>query len=309
MRRLAALAVAAMLLAAGPQVQPSRFKLYLPKPGSPSEVVALVAASSSITQLPAHLFPPLRLVGADAAAHFYPAAKYSCTTDTQCVFGDKRSKRTVVLFGDSHAHMWLPAIVPVALAAKMRLVLLWKPGCPADDVSVWFVNLETVDKSCNAFRAKSITEIRRLHPAVVLMASRTSDVPVAGSPMMANLTWTEGAETTIHALQSPTTRVAVIQDITAFSSELPHCLHINSSAIQRCAAPSPNPRTRPRFADERDAATSTGASYVLTQKWLCTSVCSPVIGRMVAYFNSEHISATYSEFLSRVIGKELAPLL
>jgi SGNH domain (fused to AT3 domains) len=306
--RLALLVVAAATLAIAVSAPASRYQLHLPKPGSASEVTSLVAASSSITQLPTHLFPPLRAVGADAAAHFYPAAKYSCTTVTQCVFGDTSSKRTVVLFGDSHAHMWLPAIAPDALAAKMRLVLLWKPGCPADDVSVWFVNLEMVDKSCNAFRAKSIADIQHLHPAVVLMASRTSDVPVAGNTLDVDATWTSAAEATINALQSSTTKVAIIQDITIFNSELPHCLRVNSTAVQRCSAPSPNPRTRPRFTDEQAAAASTGALYVLTQKWLCTSVCSPVIGKMVAYFNNEHISATYSEFLSRVLGKELAPL-
>src|SRR5271156_2602411 len=128
MRRLAMLAAAASVLSLVGHLPASRTVLHLPKPGSASEVTSLVAQSASITELPSHLLPPLRSVGADAAAHFYPAAKYSCTTVTQCVFGDVTSKRTVVLFGDSHAHMWLPAIAPDALAARMRLVLLWRPG-------------------------------------------------------------------------------------------------------------------------------------------------------------------------------------
>jgi len=272
-------------------------------------VAALVAASPSITKLPSDLLPPLRAVGADGASYFYPAAKYSCTTVTQCDFGDVTSSRVVVLFGDSHAHMWLPAIAPVALAARMKLVLLWRPGCPADDVSVWELTTDTINKSCNAFRAMAIREIQRLHAAVVLIASRTSNIPVAGNPTMVDATWQAAAAATIDALQSRSTKVGVIQDITALTAELPNCLWHHPDAIQRCASPNPNPRFRQRDADEQAAAASTGATYLLTQQWLCTSVCSPVIGKLVAYLNNEHVSATYSEYLSRVLAAEMQPLL
>jgi SGNH domain-containing protein len=309
MRRLALLLVAAAVaLSSTPEAAASRVVILAPKPGSASQVASLVAASSSIERLPSGLLPPLKAVGADGASYFYPAARFSCTTATQCVFGDVTSTRTVVLFGDSHAHMWLPAIAPDAAAARMRLVLLWRPGCPADDVSVWDVATASVNERCNVFRAKAISEIQRLHPAVVLMASRTSDVPVAGNPSMVDATWQAGAEATVDALKSASTKVAIIQDITVFTAELPHCLWLHADAVQMCSAPSPNPRTRQRFADEQAAATSAGATYLLTQQWLCTTDCSPVIGKMVAYLDSEHISATYSEFLSRVFNAELRPL-
>jgi hypothetical protein len=305
---LLSLALVCALLVA-PFAWASRVVIHLPTPGSASQITALVAASSSIERLPSDLLPPARAVGADGASYFYPAAKYSCTAVTQCVFGDQASTRTMVLFGDSHAHMWIPAIAPVALAAKMRLVVLWRPGCPADDVSVWNLTAGSVNEACNAFRAKAIREIQQLHAAVVIIASRTSNVPVAGAPGMADATWQAAAAATILALQSRETKVGIIQDITSFSAYLPHCLWHHSKAIQTCSTPNPNPRERQRDADEEAAAASTGATYVLTQPWLCSSVCSPVIGKMVAYLNNEHVSATYSEYLSKVFATELRPLL
>jgi hypothetical protein len=296
-------------LAIAPLAGASRPVIRLPTPGSASQIAALVAASPSIERLPTDLLPPLMDVGADGASYFYPAAKYSCTTVTQCVFGDVSSARTMVLFGDSHAHMWIPAVAPVALAARMRLVVLWRPGCPADDVSVWNLTARSINRACNAFRAKAIKEIQRLHAAVVLIASRTSNVPVAGQPGRDDATWQAAAEATIVALQSRATRVGVIQDITAFTADLPNCLWHHPKAIQRCSTPNPNPLVRQRDADEQAAAASTGATYLSTQKWLCTTVCSPVVGRMVAYLNNEHVSATYSEFLSKVFAAELRPML
>ena len=301
--------VLALGLVIAPPAEASRVVILAPKPGSPSQVAALVAASPLIGKLPSDLLPPLNAVGADGASYFYPAAKHTCSMVTQCDFGDVTSNRVIVLFGDSHAHMWLPAIAPVASDARMKLVLLWRPGCPADDVSVWELSTGTINKSCNAFRAMAIKEIQRLHAAVVLIASRTSDVPVAGNPMTVDATWQAATAATIDALQSPTTKVGVIQDVTALTAELPNCLQHHPDAIQRCSSPNPNPRFRQRDADEQAAAEVTGATYLLTQPWLCTSVCSPVIGKMVAYLNNEHVSATYSEFLSRVLAAEMQPLL
>ena len=88
MRRLAMIVAALSALSIVPHAAPGSAVIRLPKPGSASHVASLVATSSSITRLPHDLLPPLRSVGADAAAHFYPAAKYSCTGATQCVFGD-----------------------------------------------------------------------------------------------------------------------------------------------------------------------------------------------------------------------------
>jgi len=37
------------------------------------------------------------------------AGSQTCNTATQCVAGDMRSKKVIVLLGDSHTNMWLPA--------------------------------------------------------------------------------------------------------------------------------------------------------------------------------------------------------
>ena len=42
--------------------------------------------------------------------------------------------QTIVLFGDSHAQMWLSAVVPAAEALHDRVVLLYLGGCPAATV-------------------------------------------------------------------------------------------------------------------------------------------------------------------------------
>jgi SGNH domain (fused to AT3 domains) len=282
----------------------------LPKPGTESEVAALVAASSSIEKLPTKLVPPLAQAAMDTPGAYYGAAGRHCGGVTECVFGAMRSKRSIVLFGDSHAQMWLPALAPAAQSLGYRLSLVWTSGCPAATVSVWDAETHSVNKTCNAWRTKMVAQIQKLGPALVLLASRTSDIPGPDNRPTTNAEWTAGLEQTITELLSPTTTVAVVGDITVFSpNPLPECLAANPTSIQSCAVTNPNGKTRQHFAAERAAASDEGVAYIDPQPWLCTATCSPVIGHMVAYYDTFHVSATYAEYLSGVWADVIKPLL
>lgn len=310
MRRLAGLFVTCTLLTVLASGRASGAPPELPTPGTAAQVAALVAASPSISSLPGDLLPPLAKAGSDKPGLYYPRANKECQVVATCVFGDLKSKASIVLFGDSHAQMWLPALVPVADALHVRLVILWDPGCPAADVPVWSSQTNSVNAACTAFRAAAIATIRKLDPILVLTADRTSDMLGPDHKFMSNATWESGLETTISQLRSTTTKVAVIGDITASNLTLPDCLAAYPSDVQRCSVPNPNPVINQHVTAEMAAATAEGVTYINPQPWLCTSkVCSPVIGTMVVYFDNEHVAATYAEYLSGVFGQAVKPLV
>ena len=307
-RTFASLTVVAVLVAA---TSVALGAAKLPKPGTASRVSRLVATSSAIERLPSNLLPPLGEVPGDSAGTYYGVAGRHCDGPTKCVFADTKSKRVIVLFGDSHAQMWLPALVPVARAAGDRLSLVWMSGCPAATISVWDAGTHSIFSACDRWRTSMIEAIHSLDPTLVLLASRTSDVPGADNEPTTDAAWQAGLEQTIAALKSPTTKVAVIGDITVFSphNDLAECLAAYPSSIQRCAVANPNGKTRQHFAAEKAAAAAEGVPYLNPQRWLCTATCSPVIGTMAAYYDSFHVSATYAEFLSGVWATALWPLL
>lgn len=281
----------------------------LPAPGSAAQVAALVAASSSIKVLPSNLVPPLSQVPTDDPGTYYGSAGRTCAGVTKCVWGDKTSKELVVLYGDSHAEMWLPAIVPVATEHHFRLSLVWMSGCPAATVSVWDASTHSINKACNTFRKKMLAQIKAADPVLVLTADRTSDIPGAGNKLISDAVWKAGLETTISELKDSKTSVAVVGDVTAFSTGLPGCLASDPTDIQSCSVPNPNPKTHQHFAAEQAAASAEHVSYLNPQPWLCTTVCSPVIGNMAAYWDDFHVTSTYAEYLSVVWGSTLVPLL
>jgi peptidoglycan/LPS O-acetylase OafA/YrhL len=59
------------------------------------------------------------------------------TEPDPCVIGDEKATTTVVLYGDSHAAMWLPALELIASERHWRIVPVIKVACPPFDVSVW----------------------------------------------------------------------------------------------------------------------------------------------------------------------------
>ena len=254
--------VAACALAGATLVASSAFALAkLPAPGTASQVAALVAAAGKVQRLPKPLLPSLGQARTDTPTTYFKVPG-KCTGPPACVYGATRARTTIVLFGDSHAMMWLPALVPVAKKANDRLVLVWKPACPDTTITVWDPLTHSTATGCDRFRTAMIGVIRRLAPKLVLLADRTSDIPGAGNVLTTDAAWQSGLETTIAKLKSPTERIAVIGDITAFTEILPDCLAAYPTAVQRCAAPNPNPKTRQHFAAERAAAAAEGVPYL-----------------------------------------------
>jgi len=302
--------VAAVALAAGIPAMAGAAKL--PAPGTASQVAHLVSTSHSITSLSTTVAHELTGAASDSPAVLYPKTKSGCTTLTQCVYGTVHATRTVVVMGDSHAQMWLPALNRIGISHHDKVVLLFLPACPAARLDVWLSYTHSIYPQCSASRASWISQIDKLHPYAVVLSDRTYDVYSAASGGTQEFTdgqWQAGMSATLAALASSRAKLAVLGDIVGFSVDPPSCLAANPTSVQRCAASDPNTARPGHAAAERAAAKSAHAVYVDPTRWLCTSTCSSVIGSFIAYYDSDHVSSSYAAFLSTVLGAALKPVL
>jgi hypothetical protein len=300
--RVSAIGSLALILSLSLVIDAAGATASLPKAGSPTQVAAAVAASTAIKKLPATTLPSLADAPNDKPGLYYPVANKNCVTATQCEFGNLASPKTIVLWGDSHAQMWLPALVAVVKNLRIKLVLIWHTGCPV-------VALSNTSALCISTRTSTISLIKSLHPALVLLANRNAKVYSATNTAFSNAQWQTGMETTIKALKSATTKVAVVQDITIFNALVPNCLAAFPTSVQSCSVPDPNPKFNNHQAAEKAAAVATKAGYISTKQWLCPTVCSPIIGNMIAYFDADHVAATYAEYLAIVWLNAIKPML
>jgi len=270
-------------------------------------VKALVAASHRIKVLPANLTPSVASASSDNPELLYPSTRYGCPTLTQCVFGDVNATKTIVLFGDSHAEMWLSSVLPWANGHQVKVVVLTTLGCPAATVSIWLSPSQGYYTGCDANRTKEINLLVGLKPAYILIAERTVHWKSSPTAYFTNQQWEEGMLTTLSMLKPSGAKLVVVGDLTYMDIPPPQCLATYPTNVQRCSNKSPNPRkvNQNHSSAEKAAAEAEGAAFINPVPWLCTKTCAPVIGNMVAYWDSFHMSNTYAAYLSNAMGSAL----
>jgi peptidoglycan/LPS O-acetylase OafA/YrhL len=274
---------------------------------SDAEVEGLVSNARTIRSLPRDLTPSLpyvRYSWGGPPAPCWPAVGQSSIP--ACVFGDLHASSTAVLYGDSHAGMWLQAMNFIGIVAHWKIVYLGKGYCPADMLA--YQNPPGIGRSdgeyavCDKWHTFAIDRINRIHPDVVIITQE-----VRGKPNGDNYTpsqWQQGLENTFKQLDVPTSRILVLGNTPSLPQSGPQCLSRNGADVQACSAP--NTSTWTQYADaEQAAATSAGARYISVIPWFCSTTCTAVIGKYEVYFDDHHITGAYSFFLSGVLSQAL----
>jgi hypothetical protein len=279
-------------------------------PGSAAAIKRLVAASVHIKKLAG---PVAIAISNQQQLDAYHSYHTNCGTISDCVYGNTSSSTTVVLFGDSHALMWMPAAVAAATKDNFKLVVVWKLACPIAALPSDATYLGSQPTTgCSQWRTSSISAINSLSPNLVILSERTSHVvSTSTNAPFTQQQWQAGLATTISALRSKVTRVAVLEDLVAYTNYWPNtCVVANAHNVQACSIPNPNPATPGQQVAEGAAATSAGAFFIKTAQWFCTTTrCSPVVGNFPTHYDWNHVSAPYARYLSGVFGAAIERVL
>jgi SGNH domain (fused to AT3 domains) len=261
-----------------------------------------VAAAPSITTLPSNVTPTLATAGNDDAVTEFPSLT-PCVEDgvhePSCVFGDTSGSKTMVLFGDSHALMWFPALDAVAKAAKWRLVALMNYGCPVADVTVWDVLTNKPTYGCPGWRNAMIKRIDKLHAALVVVSEAFYTLN-ASDKTITDQQWTSAVEKSLHSLRGAHTKEVLIGQSYLVTDPI-DCLASNPDDVQKCSWPEHTASFTAELAADSAAAKGAKATYVNEVPWTCSATCTAVIGNMIVYNSTGHLSATYDTYLTDVL--------
>jgi len=185
--------------------------------------------------------------------------------------------------------MWMPALVPFAQRYHWRLVPLIKTGC---------VPAATGSGSCAAWYRWALAQARRLRPRAVVLSqtwwSGSGQEGIAGvARELQDLAWL-----------AP--RLVVIEDPPGSGRATLDCLLARGATLGSCAF-----RVRQDqaalYVSMRRAAQAAHAGYVPTLRWFCVrGLCPAVVGTIVTYRDSTHITATYARQLARSFGAAMA---
>jgi hypothetical protein len=209
-----------------------------------------------------------------------------------------------VLFGDSHATTWFPALDAIVKEQHWRLVDLTKAACPPAEVAVWrgggwYPN-------CTAWRRNSEKVIAAMHPALVVVASSRYKPTRAlrGVPIGFGSTWLNGTAATFSFLHRAADHVIFISDVPRFHYSVPDCVSAHLSDVQKC--------TVARNAAVYDSQGKAGELRLARRfqidaidpfPWFCAPTrCPVIVGNILMYRDEQLMTPAWSRFIAPVLA-------
>ncbi len=215
------------------------------------------------------------------------------TVSPKCTYGERGAKRKIVLFGDSHAAQWFPALEQLANENNFELISLTKSACPGPAVEK-VDSGEYKNSDCFAWRDNSLERIAKLKPyAVIFSGFQHFQVPAGYSSRRE--WWQAGQKRTLNSLRGNASHIVYITDTPHPQQDIPACLA--GGMISDCDDSKPS-----------EPISIPGLKVVNPTPWLCTDKCSSVINGNVAYRDGSHISIAMSESLAQPLGQSLKRL-
>jgi peptidoglycan/LPS O-acetylase OafA/YrhL len=238
--------------------------------------------------VPDTLAPPLGQLLNDRYRLGSCMADGSATRSKVCELGDTAARRRLVVFGDSHATMWMPAFIRFGIRYRWTIVPLIKAGCVPTMIS---------SGDCGAWYDWALRQVRRLRPRAVVLSQAWSGLGHEG---------VAAVRRELQDLAPLTHRVNVIEDPPGRGGPALDCLLARRATLGSCAFPV-RPTQAAAYSSIRREARTAHAGYVRTLQWFCArSLCPAVVGTMVTYRDSTHITLTYARVLAGPLAAAMA---
>ncbi len=270
-------------------------------------VQAQVARSIGVKDVPSNLQPTLPNANADEPPVFVDGCldSYTDASLQNCVFGDTSSNVTVLLYGDSHAAMWFPAVDAAAIKYGWRLITWTKATCPPFPLPIFSPVLGRTFSECDQWNANVMAQIAAIHPALVILgvARHYTDIYnfTPYSP-----TWLNGMGEQVAAIRKLGSQVMVFGPVPKPPFDVPGCLSTNLTNATACDVPVSVGLNELGIAAEASTVRIAGGTYVDTQPWFCTATtCAVMVDNLVVYRDDNHLTQTYANFLTPVVEPEL----
>jgi peptidoglycan/LPS O-acetylase OafA/YrhL len=252
---------------------------------------------------------------ATAAADESPLARMGCLANAgeaevkECTLGASQPQHTIVLFGDSHAAQWFPALERIALNRQWRIVTMLKASCSPAEVVTNNRLIGRIEPECAVWRKAALKRIASLGPTGVIMSGSSGYFKDSGQTAPVSFEeWRDGTSRTLAALAPLTERMVVIADSPRAQIDVPSCL--GRSALHDWYPLSACRLTlneAMRTAERSAAARFEQSVWVdLSDQFCSKGGCSPTRDGAVLFRDSNHVTARYSEQLASILDARMA---
>lgn len=170
--------------------------------------------------------------------------------------------------------------------------------------------------NCTAWRRNAQAQIASLHPALVIASwARYIDYPEArplsGVPTGYGSTWQNGVAAIFSFLHQNAQHVVFISDGPTLGPWAPDCVSGHLGNVRPCMSRVTTATKYPGVkAQELALAKRLQVTSIDPTPWFCTrTVCPVIVGNILLYRDNEHMTPTWSRFISPVLANVLVPLM
>jgi hypothetical protein len=254
---------------------------------------------------------PLR-ASADRSRAFYDGCLVGIdgTNSDRCLYGDPHGKRTLILFGDSHAMQYFSPLEKLANEKDWRLIALTKAECSPGEVKIRSMVADREYSQCDVWRQSTLERIEEGGPRATVVISGDTAYTAYG-PDGEELSGTANADAleagyvaTLKRIQRAGLQTVVIRDTPASASDVPSCVSEDLQHLESCAFPRVHDWDL-EF-DDRAAKRTPNTTLIDVTAEICPGeLCRAVIGNALVYRDKSHLTATFARTLSPWIDKGL----
>ncbi|MET9876092.1 acyltransferase family protein [Actinacidiphila glaucinigra] len=218
----------------------------------------------------------------------------------ECVAGDPKGSKTVVLMGDSHAWQWNDLYDLIGKDLGVRVVTMAKGGCSPQVYHIVNPQVQREYTECDSWRQSAFAELKKIHPDVLVIADRARREATRA-----------GAEASFKVFKETGAKLVYMTDTPEPGQNIPDCLAMHIDTTTLCNRKQWQALEYTEFRTmEREVAEQYGADVIDTTPAFCAlDVCPAVIGDQIVYFDNSHITSSYSKTLKPFLEPALKEIL
>ncbi|MEO8622777.1 MAG: acyltransferase family protein [bacterium] len=281
-----------------------------------SAIVALMAHGAMLAAERRVAQPEQRVFAAAREDHMRHDCWATTVEDNKglCVFGDMQSTTTIALLGDSHAEHWLGGLDRAGQEHGWKIVAMVKGGCPVADVpQLMRLRLKRYYHECTRYREAMLRRIVAERPAAIILSNWDHYIASDGAEadwQVSPEAWRDGLRRTYERLAATGIPVVVIRGTPRTWFDVPSCLSRLAAKLPlatACTYDRGRSLSPIAVAAQTRAARGLGIRFVDMNDQVCqTQRCDVVRNGIVVFTDDNHLTASFSRSVARVLGARVA---
>ncbi|WP_433316995.1 SGNH hydrolase domain-containing protein [Micromonospora chersina] len=226
----------------------------------------------------------------------------------RCAYGPQDATVTIAVVGDSHAAQWVPTLRAIAERRNWRLLTYTKSGCPALDVEVVGADGQRPVDTCAAWNRDLPGRLAADRPNLVVTSSYNYSAYRNGQTLKGS----EGRDALVDGMRrtwrslARIAPVVVLRDTPAPRLDVAECVSAHREELTRCAVPRDEALAGIGPLQVDAAQGLSGVRLVDLNDVICPADrCAAVIGGVLVYRDTNHLTATYARTLAGRLDEQL----